>query len=230
MKIGQANISFHLHPFGITFKRKPMRMASSETPDQLYSDVVTLIVKTNEGGYFDPSMMDDGRMKLNPLMLAGEGRKASGETMMGIDRVNGADLKKNNPQAWNDFWKIMDDANAKKNWKWNYIPKDKFAELLNLEIQFMHPSYIRMKKKYLSPNAEKLVDSDKRLTYHFVYGTWNGEGFFKKFANAINKAVQSGINDLDELSDVAIDSRINGGNKLIAKGGQHIKELFKTLS
>lgn len=230
MKIGQATISFHLHPFGITLKRKSGRMASNETPDQLYSDVVTLIVKTNEGGYFDPSMMYDGRMKLNPLMLKGEGRNASGETMMGIDRINGASLRKNNPQAWDDFWKIMYDANAKKTWKWNYIPKDKFAELLNLEIQFMHPSYVRMKKKYLTPIAEKLVDSDKRLTYHFAYATWNGEGFFKKFASAINKAVEKGTQDLDELANVAIDSRINGGNKLIAQGGEHIKELFKTLS
>jgi len=88
----------------------------------------------------------------------------------------------------------------------------------------------------LSPEAQAIVDSDGRLTFHFVYATWNGPGWFKKFATDINKAVASGITDTDKLVQVALDSRTKEGlkegsapNSLVKQGGEKIAKFIQAL-
>jgi len=68
--------------------------------------------------------------------------------------------------------------------------------------------------KFLSSDAKKEVESNKRLLFHFAYACWNGSGHFEDFANDINQAVSDGLTG-DELVDVAIDSR----NRKFGSGG-----------
>jgi hypothetical protein len=55
------------------------------------------------------------------------------------------------------------------------------------------------------------------------YGLWNGIGWFNKFAQKLNNAINSGVTDSEKLHNVALNSRIQSGNKLITKGGRKIQ-------
>jgi hypothetical protein len=88
----------------------------------------------------------------------------------------------------------------------------------------------------LKAEVKAIVDSDKRLTLHFVYACWNGSGWFKKFAGDLNIAWAGGIKDADKLAAKAIDSRTKEGlktgsapNSLIKQHGLKMQELFKNL-
>jgi hypothetical protein len=74
--------------------------------------------------------------------------------------------------------------------------------------------------------------SDGRLLFHFIYATWNGSGWFQKFAKDINAAVAQGITNTDALLKVAMHSRTKEGltkgsapNSLIAQGGNKIEKI-----
>jgi hypothetical protein len=69
----------------------------------------------------------------------------------------------------------------------------------------MRKSYER-NKRWLSSEALKEVETNKRLMFHFAYACWNGSGFFQDFAEDINNAVDQGLYG-DDLVDVAVDSR-----------------------
>ena len=64
--------------------------------------------------------------------------------------------------------------------------------------------------------------------FHFVYATWNGPGWFRKFATKINDAVKKGITDPNKLTEIAIRSRIDSGNSIIAQGGKKIDNILGT--
>lgn len=195
---------------------------------QKYADVVDLIIDNLEGGYYHPDMLLDGRLK-DPkgLMSAGEGRQASGETMFGLDRVNGAGLAKS--PSWAKFWKLIDDAGARSTWKWNYKGGSLAPQLKTLTAEIMSPEYERMASAYLSIKARQKVEADDRLLLHFIYATWNGEGFFKKFAATMNDAINGGMKDSEQLVDTAIRSRTDSTNVLIRQGGQHVKTVVENM-
>jgi hypothetical protein len=71
----------------------------------------------------------------------------------------------------------------------------------------MKPHYTALSEKYLTDEARQIVNSDNPLLFHFIYASWNGPGFFKKFAEKINKAVKDGVTSREELRDLAIESR-----------------------
>jgi hypothetical protein len=154
--------------------------------------------------------------------------------MFGIDRKAGGSI--NDTTAGKEFWGIIDKAKNKQIWKWNYKGGTLAPQLKDLVVEIMYPVYERNAKNYLTPQSKAIVDSDSRLLFHFIYGSWNGTGWFKKFATDMNKAVASGITDTDELSQVAIDSRTKEGlkvgsapNSLVAQGGKKIATLFGSL-
>jgi len=181
--------------------------------------VTKQVVEQLEGGYYSPEMLKDGRVKDTRY-------SNSGETMFGIDRKAGGAL--NTSEAGKKFWAIIDNANARKTWKWNYMGGDLHDKLLDLVPDILFPHYQNLSSKYLSPEAAKLVESDNRLLFHFVYSTWNGAGWFQKFANKFNTAVASGEKNIEKLIQVAINSRVNSGNSLIAQGGNKISKFFGT--
>ena len=216
-----------------------------------FKGVTALVIDKLEGGYFHPNMRT-----ANPTKFGSYHR--SGETMFGLDRHAGHGLYYTTPRKSDDvisnlkniegnvyeyktpeskeFWTIIDTANAKKNWAWLYRGGSLESKLKDLTAEIMYPVYERNAKNYLSPKAKSIVDSDNRLLFHFIYASWNGAGWFKKFATDINKAVDSGITDVDKLARVALDSRLKEGlksgsapNSLIAQGGRKIETLFDNL-
>lgn len=221
--------------------------------------VTKLVINKLEGGYFHPNMRT-----ANPSKFGVYHR--SGETMMGLDRHAGHSLYYSTPKKpgingkpitvldnlkyiengsytykspeAKEFWTLIDNVKAKTNWKWNYkggIYENKLTELAS---KIMFPSFIKNFNTYLKePKAKLIVENDPRLLFHFIYATWNGPGFFKKFATDIDTAVKKGITDPNKLSEIALNSRINEGLKpgdppipLIVQGGKKIKEIFKTIN
>ena len=178
-----------------------------------FPKIVDLVIKHIEGGYYNPSMN-----------ISGMGN--SGETMFGIDRKNSPDFTKSS--AGQQFWGLIDNDRKKNPKKWKYLYKlDDNPTLANqlktiIGNSYLSPNYESFGKSYLTPESKKIVDNNPKLKFHMGYGTWNGMGWFQKFAKAINKAVANGTNDPKTLENIALNSRIKSGNKLIAKGGNEI--------
>lgn len=189
-------------------------------PD-VFNTATGLIVSQFEGGYYHPNMLQDGRVK--------DQRYAqSGETMFGIDRLQGGTI--NQTQAGQKFWALIDNAGAKDNWKWNYNGGTLAPQLKDLAAQMMQQPYEILADKVLSPQAKKIVESSTPLALHFIYATWNGPGWFKLFATKINDAVAAGVTDANKLIEIAKSSRVNSSNSLIAQTGKKVADLMDSLA
>jgi hypothetical protein len=178
-----------------------------------FEEITDKVISALEGGYYHPNM-NKGAMG------------NSGETMMGIDRRHGGDI--NTSPDGIEFWKIIDDAEASSNWKHNYMGGTLEPKLRSLVDKMMKPFFLKNMNNYLSPEARKIVESNPNLMFHFVYSTWNGPGWFRKFATKINDAVKKGITDPNKLIEIAIRSRIDSGNSIIAQGGKKIDNILGT--
>lgn len=205
--------------------------------EALFDYVTGVVIDKLEGGYFHPDMRTR-----NPSKFGAYGR--SGETMFGLDRHAGHDLYYSTPRKSSDvttnlkyiyngsykyksedakeFWTTIDKANARKNWAWLYKGGDLYNRLKKLAGGIMLPHYNYLANKYLSEKSRQIIESDPRILFHFIYACWNGSGWFKKFATKFNQAVASGITNKNALLNVAIKSRTDSGNNLIATGGRKI--------
>jgi len=221
-------------------------IVSKENTD--FDSLVKIIIDNLEGGYFHPNMY-----KKDPSFFNNYSK--SGETMFGLDRHAGHDLFYKDKRKSSDvfknmeyiekgeytytnqyaerFWKLIDSKNAKENWKWRYDGGEIREELIKLASNIIKPYFIELMNTFLSSEAIKIIKRDGRLLFHFIYATWNGRGWFRKFANDINSLIESGINDPDELVEQAIYSRTQEGlikgskpNSLISKTGKKIETLI----
>jgi hypothetical protein len=183
-----------------------------------FKQSVNKVIDTLEGGYYHPNMVKDGRLKSSYKM------GKSGETMMGMDRKYGAGFAQTS--AGKEFWKLIDDANAKNNWKWNYMGGPLESRLRALVTKMIQPEYERLSNRYLDEKAREIVKKSPNLMFHFIYATWNGAGWFQKFANKINEAVNDGVTKISDLESIAMKSRKESGNSIIASGGQKISKLL----
>jgi hypothetical protein len=188
---------------------------STEGTPTDFQDSVNKVIDNFEGGYYHPDMMRDGRAS---------GMGDSGETMMGMDRKHGAIFAKT--PAGIKFWELIDNANARKNWKYNYMGGPLESELRTLVAEQIKPEFEKLCNTYLSSEAREIVKNSPELTFHFIYATWNGSGWFQKFARQINDAVSKGTKDPKELAKIAIDSRKESGNSLIAKSGNIMSKVL----
>jgi len=186
----------------------------------MFKDQVIKVIDKLEGGYYHPNMLLDGRVKDKRY-------SKSGETMFGIDRLRGGSI--NSTSAGKRFWMLIDQANASKLWKWNYKGGSLEPELKSLASEMIKPLFNNLSKSYLSNKAIEIVNNSEALLFHFIYATYNGSGWFKKFANDITTAISSGIIDPVQLINVAINSRTKEGlkpgdppNSLIAQSGRKI--------
>lgn len=186
-----------------------------------FLNVTDKVIDNLEGGYFHPDMFNDGRLKYNAAYAS------SGETMFGIDRKNGTSLASS--PAWAQFWKIIDNAGARKKWKWNYRGGSLEPQLTQLTGEMMYPHFMRLYNKYLTTASRNAVVDDQRLGFHFSYASWNGEGWFKYFAGKINDATAKNITDTDKLTEIAISNRVNSSSALIRQSGEKIKQLSAQL-
>lgn len=176
-----------------------------------FYNYANLLIDNIEGGYYSPERHYSSAMGI------------SGETMFGMDRRHGGkDVTDSVPGK--KFWEIVDKNSA----SWAYCSKGGSQEktLKKLAAEIMYLRYEKYFKEYLTKKAQKKVSKNPHLEIHFFYGCWNGVVWFKKFAEAINNAVDKGVKDLET---VAINSRKNSGNSLIAKGGEKMQKLFSML-
>lgn len=194
----------------------------------MFKDIVFKVIDNLEGGYFHPNMLLDGRVKDTRY-------SNSGETMFGIDRLKGGSI--NNTAAGKRFWLLIDNAGAAKNWKWNYKGGSLEPELKILAAQMIEPLYNNFSKNYLTKKAIEIVNNNAALLFHFIYATYNGAGWFKKFASDITAAIASGITDPIQLANIAINSRTKEGltkgskpNSLIAQSGNKIAKMFSIIN
>jgi hypothetical protein len=210
--------------------------------EAIFDYVTGVVIDKLEGGYFHPDMRT-----ANPSKFGAYHR--SGETMFGLDRHAGHSLYYSTPRKSSDvlsnlkyiydgsyqyktpdakeFWTTIDKANARKNWKWLYRGGDLSPKLKKLTGGIMLPHYTFLANKYLSQKSREIVESDPRLLFHFIYACWNGSGWFQKFATKFNNAVASGVVNKNSLVDVAVKSRTQSGNSLIAQGGRKIEAFIK---
>jgi len=193
-----------------------------------FGKLVGLVIDNFEGGYFHPKMLQDGRVR--DSRYAG-----SGETMFGIDRKTGGTL--NTSPAGKQFWALIDAANAANTWPWNHFGGNLAPQLKELVGQMMEPHYTSLLSRRFSQAEMQVINSDPRLVMHFVYASWNGSGWFAKFASDVKKAIQSGIVDKDQLAAITIKSRTEEGlregsspNSLIAQGGRKMEQLYTRLA
>jgi hypothetical protein len=68
-----------------------------------------------------------------------------------------------------------------------------------------------------SPQEQQIIKSDPKLFFHFAYATWNGPGWFRKFANSIKREIRQGNTDTNSLFNIAIDDRKDAGGIIGAK-------------
>lgn len=177
------------------------------------------VIDKLEGGYYHPDMR---------YRLPGDWSKygASGETMFGIDRLKGGTI--NQTPAGKEFWSIIDNANAKNTWKWNYKGGQLGERLKVLVAQMMKPQYDSYCRLYLTPEALKIVNSSKALTFNFIYATWNGSGWFQKFAARFNEDVKNGLSIKDLIKNV-IKYRKESGNRIIVDTGKRLENILPSI-
>lgn len=209
-----------------------------ETKKQYEVDTYSLegfcdkIIDNFEGGYANKVHFDAAAKKSSDPDTI-EALKNSSETMFGIDRMAG---NWDNDPVGSEFWDLIDknsgwstESTGKAKWSHGYMGGSIEGQLRDYVYEMMIPRYETLKSQNLSPEAKKLVEEDKRLTLHLLYGVWNGPGFFQDFADVINSEVDSGNTDRDSLYEVAIDSRIHNGNGAIVSTGGKVKNVIESL-
>lgn len=184
--------------------------------------ITDTVIDKLEGGYYHPNMLSDGRVKDRRYA-------ASGETMLGIDRKNAASALVNS-SAWILFWGKIDAVDAKNKWSWNYKGGELYPYLRTLAGKMMYPEYKRLYSKYLSAESQSLVDRDSRLIFNFAYASWNGEGWFKRWAELMNNEVAKGNKDLNSLVDILVKARSESTNSLISQGGKKIASFIQSIN
>ena len=179
-----------------------------------FDRITKTVIDKFEGGYWNPFCKHPS-----------SGMGKSTETMFGLDRYNGN--IESTPEG-REFFKIIDDekydAGAKSSgsgsnmkwsnmdkfcseWKWLYRGGDKEDELKNLAVKIMKRNFDRNMSNFVKDSETKeKIETIPGLTLHMSYATWNGPGFFKKFANSLEKGVRRGLTD-KELIGLAIEDR-----------------------
>jgi hypothetical protein len=154
----------------------------------------------------------------------------SGETMFGMDRKHGR--QESNSSAGVEFWKLIDAEDAKSNWKYGYALEDNPTlrdKLLDLVAQIMEPHFLDFSNRYLSDEAKSIIMSDPKLYFNFAYATYQGSGWFQKFAKKFNKKIEDGVTNIDELRDYVLQIRKESGNNIISGSGNKIDKIFDAM-
>jgi hypothetical protein len=187
-----------------------------------FSQAVDKIIDEFEGGYYHPDMLKDGRVKDSRY-------GGSGETMFGMDRLTG---KQESTSAGKEFWDIIDKENARSKWPHNHMLKNNptlAGKLRGLVVQIMEPLFNQFMEKYLTPEAREIVKNNPKLYFNFAYATFNGPGWFNKFAKIINNEVSKGNKDPESLLNIDIINRKNADSSLISQGAKKLDKITDTI-
>lgn len=172
------------------------------------SDYTDIIIAYLEGGYYHPNM----KSKLRNGSKMGN----SGETMFGLDRVNG---KPGVTTYWNPFWQIVDEWYSDKHDDTSYyqhkadgtkgIPAEVGEQLRDLTNQEMARRFdYYMNKTMFFPDNESsaiyLSDKEKNYIYshpsillNMYYATWGGTERFKQLAAALHEILKTSTDEND---------------------------------
>jgi len=196
--------------------------------------IITKLVTSLEGGYYHPEMLRGN----SQYSRVNDGRfRGSGETFLGIDRLNGGKDLEAMPE-WSKFWSLIDaDKEIKKYskpktmWKkHDYSLEDNptlFKQLAELSVNMMRKRTENFGTDTLSAQAKKIIACDARLILHFVYGAYNGQGHYNDMAREVNRVVRNGGNANDCL--VALNNfRVGHRLSLLRQTGEKIKSIINS--
>jgi len=207
-----------------------------------FRDIADIIIDNIEGGYFDQSMFNDGRLNPNPATV--QTYSKSGETLFGLDFKAGAfyeyfgwinengtpsttkKAKPNSPEY--KFWSLVHEQKPNgplNKWDWGYKPNGQlYTDLKDLAAKIMENQYNSFSKN-LSTESKKLIASNGKLQLNAIYWAWNGIGWFQNlFIPKFNEHVKTD-KDPESLFRKAVNDRLSSSNGLIRTSGKHIGEL-----
>jgi hypothetical protein len=196
---------------------------STGSIESKWMDVTKKVIDNFEGGYWNY-----WECKNHPWHSM---YRKSGETMFGLDRKAG-DIENMGPDG-REFFKIIDDEKKKlgmsefcNKWTYNYRGGDLEVKLKDLASKIMYNQYEKNMSNYVKdPETKKRIEGNEGLLLHMSYATWNGPGFFKKFAQKLEKGVKDGKSD-EELLDIAKDSRTSSLGGSWAKATTRVNALI----
>jgi hypothetical protein len=168
-------------------------------PPKSLDYLIELIIKEIEGGYYHPGMNQGDMGK-------------SGETLFGIDRVAGGE--NNQTPIGIEFWNLVDSESgwapkSERAPKWKRYHKPSNPKFLEIVKKMQSKNYELHKKWHgVTPEMEKLIESDARLQLHFLYGVWNGYGFYGKFYKDLVNFVKLNPNpNIKDVVENVLESR-----------------------
>jgi hypothetical protein len=182
-----------------------------------FSSLTSVVIDNFEGGYYHPDMAKKMSAKDQAILAK------SGETMFGLDRMAGAQLAAY--PEWSKFWNIVDGADARHKWKHYSMGGQFTAQLKELAGKIMYQWFSHLAAKYLKGDSIEKIASDDRLVIHFSYASWNGEGWFKKFADALNAAKGT----KEQIFQAALKARTGASSLAIRNAGAKMMKLFTTM-
>lgn len=200
-------------------------------PDKLPTIVVSLeqftfytelVIDNLEGGYYHPDMKKNFNARSQKLL--GD----SGETMYGLDRKHGNQLSKY--PEWGQFWATLDsDKKFNPNaYKYNRKDVPQAAALKKLASAIMYKWFSFLSGKYILISSMDEIANDERLIIHFSYASWNGEGWFKIYAEALNNAVQKYPGNKEMIFAESFKSRSQSSNDVIRQQATNmVNNIFK---
>lgn len=226
-------------------KRKDGRGCISKN-NRTKDELVRIMFDYVEGGYYHP-IIGWTDFSVSDRNLYG----SSGETMWGLDRYAGQ-TEKNEKGAW--FWAEIDkisgngtygksglarttptrkwniSANPKKagSWKWGYEPStSKGGELMKAAIEYAKARYLEnLKANFGSGDLAQIIESDNRLQFMYFRATWNGPGWYQKYAKNLKKVFATVGKDIDKLIISDLNFRHSFSSSLIKHDAKIIARLI----
>lgn len=191
-----------------------------------FTSITKKVIDKFEGGYWNPACSEYPETKHPPKSGV---YKNSSETMFGLDREAGK-IESLGTEG-KEFFRLIDQQknnmgmeNFCKKWRWNYRGGELESQLKELATKIMKKLYDKNSSNYLSPEAKQIVEKSKPLLLHFSYATWNGPGFFKKFAKSVNDGVKSGKSEKELVKLVKNDRDKEFGGGLWASNNTKVKD------
>jgi hypothetical protein len=202
-------------------------LSSSGSVESKWMDVTKKVIDNFEGGYWNY-----WQCKNHPWHSM---YKKSGETMFGLDRKAGN--IENLSSEGKEFFRLIDEEKKKlgmsnfcSKWTYNYRGGDLEEKLKNLASKIMFKEYEKNMSNYVkNSETKKRIEGNNGLLLHMAYATWNGLGFFKKFAEKLDRAVTEGKSD-EELLSIAKNSRTNSFTGDWAKATVKVNSLIDKTS
>jgi len=176
--------------------------------DDKFKEITKTIINNLEGGYYHPEFKITGAKStsgknISPSKFTAMGK--SGETMFGIDRKHGGTI--NTSGGGSEFWSMIDNAQKNGRWPYNYSGGELKDKLTSIVSKIMKEQYKKNAENFLSKEARSIVENNPKLLFNFAYASWNGPGYFKKFAKKVNDSVSMGITNPEELDNMVYAMR-----------------------